>query len=235
MGAFKLARTAYQRLQTLRLPSAWKEEVDLHSVLVRSKPFLDKEELLPVCYRCGTTNPLLSSHGDRCVTCGNAFIRSFLTFDLLPLVEFMLEDGISPDEAMEIIGEEATNPSARPSGARERIDEDAQVLTLDDPADADDALDDPLSSQTAVPNVPVVANRRALRRLSRSEVVPWRPPHAALAVRFFRLVDTSMPVRCGACGHFFEEDEFEMAVLESGRLPFTREPAPGEGSLEGPL
>jgi intraflagellar transport protein 122 len=60
MGAFKLARFAYNKLQTLVLPPAWQEEVDLQSVLIRSKPISDKEELLPVCYRCSTTNPLLN-------------------------------------------------------------------------------------------------------------------------------------------------------------------------------
>ena len=29
-------------------------------MLVRSKPFTDAEELLPVCFRCGASNPLLN-------------------------------------------------------------------------------------------------------------------------------------------------------------------------------
>lgn len=61
MGAFKLARTAYQKLQSLYLPISWKRKVDLRTVLIRAKPFLDREDLLPVCYRCGTTNPLISN------------------------------------------------------------------------------------------------------------------------------------------------------------------------------
>lgn len=40
-----------------------------------------------------------------CVNCGAEFIRSFLTFDHLPLVEFQLEDSLQPAEAMAIIGE----------------------------------------------------------------------------------------------------------------------------------
>ena len=47
--------------QTLMLPVAWQAEVDLQSILVRSRPFSDAEELLPVCYRCSTTNPLLNT------------------------------------------------------------------------------------------------------------------------------------------------------------------------------
>ena len=38
---------------------------------------------MPVCYRCGTTNPLLTIS---CVSCGHEFIRSYCSFDILPLV-----------------------------------------------------------------------------------------------------------------------------------------------------
>lgn len=61
-------------------------EVDLQSILVRSKPFSDSEDLLPVCYRCSTSNPLLNTQGDFCINCGAPFIRSFITFEHLPLV-----------------------------------------------------------------------------------------------------------------------------------------------------
>jgi len=47
--------------QTLLLPAQWQSEVDTQSVLVRSKPFSDAEELQPVCYRCSTVNPLLNT------------------------------------------------------------------------------------------------------------------------------------------------------------------------------
>jgi intraflagellar transport protein 122 len=68
LGAYKLARFAYNKLQTLVLPPAWQEEVDLQSVIIRSKPISDKDELLPVCYRCSTTNPLLNPQVCAC-TC----------------------------------------------------------------------------------------------------------------------------------------------------------------------
>jgi hypothetical protein len=48
-------------LQTLVLPPSVQSEVDVQSILVRSKPFSDAEDLLPVCYRCSTTNPLLNT------------------------------------------------------------------------------------------------------------------------------------------------------------------------------
>jgi intraflagellar transport protein 122 len=38
-----------------------------------------------------------------CINCGATFLRSFVTFDHLPLVEFELEGGVSDQEAMELL------------------------------------------------------------------------------------------------------------------------------------
>lgn len=43
MGAHKLARYAYEKLQTLRIPSRFQEAVDVGSVMIRSKAFADSE------------------------------------------------------------------------------------------------------------------------------------------------------------------------------------------------
>ncbi len=47
-----------------------------------------------------------SPQGDYCVNCGSPFIRSFVTFEALPLVEFELEAGISEQEAESLLGED---------------------------------------------------------------------------------------------------------------------------------
>lgn len=60
LGAYKLARTAYEKLQTLKVPETFREHIDLGCITIRSKPFTDKEELLPLCYRCSNPNPLIS-------------------------------------------------------------------------------------------------------------------------------------------------------------------------------
>jgi hypothetical protein len=63
-------------------------------VLVRAPCIQD---LLPYCYRCSSNNPLISSarNGDCCVNCGHPFIRTFSTFDPLPLVKFVPEGMIA--------------------------------------------------------------------------------------------------------------------------------------------
>ena len=55
----------------------------------------DAEELMPSCFRCQTTNPLLNQNGDRCTACAHPFVRSFASFEPLPLVRFMPERRIS--------------------------------------------------------------------------------------------------------------------------------------------
>lgn len=158
LSAFKLARFALDRLNGLLIPAAWRDAVELSILRVQSKPFSDRDDLVPVCYRCGAANPMLTvtpnalacppaprprtlhgavraakaaatangrapavagaaeaddatavagsviatlgtddvppphfTGGDACTNCGCAFVRSFIGFDPLPLVEFVPE------------------------------------------------------------------------------------------------------------------------------------------------
>lgn len=50
-------------------------------------------------------NPILAND-DKCSTCYHSFIHSFLSFDVLPLVEFKLAANISHKKAMELINSE---------------------------------------------------------------------------------------------------------------------------------
>lgn len=43
LGGYKLARYAYEKLQTLRIPPKFQEAVDLGSITIRAKPFHDAE------------------------------------------------------------------------------------------------------------------------------------------------------------------------------------------------
>ena len=43
LGAFKLARYSYEKLQELHIPSRFQEAIELGSLTVRSKPFHDSE------------------------------------------------------------------------------------------------------------------------------------------------------------------------------------------------
>lgn len=99
----RTARTAYEKLQTIILPLSIMEQVDVETLLVRSKEFLDKDELLDTCYRCKQSVPQLTLAGDRCPHCFHPFVRSFVNFEALPLVEFTLANELSDEEAVKII------------------------------------------------------------------------------------------------------------------------------------
>lgn len=109
LGTYKLARFAYDRLQKLIIASRWLEDIEREMLIVQAKPVRDEQEHLPVCYRCGSINPLLNpftnkfAKGDVCTNCGHPFVRSFINFDILPLVEFVPELSISDEEAIELI------------------------------------------------------------------------------------------------------------------------------------
>lgn len=49
LGAFKLARHAYEKLQDLHVPSRFQESMDLGSLTVRSKPYHDNEVCVCMC------------------------------------------------------------------------------------------------------------------------------------------------------------------------------------------
>ena len=110
-GAFKLARYAYDKLLRMKLPDAWRDEVDVDALTIHAAPLRDKSDLLPVCYRCGASNALLnpatshnaSTHRDVCTSCGHPFVRSFLNFEVLPLIEFVPEASISDEEALDCV------------------------------------------------------------------------------------------------------------------------------------
>ncbi|CAM9596903.1 unnamed protein product [Phaeothamnion confervicola] len=141
IGAFKLARFAFDRLQLQRVPPGWVDQVELDMLALQAKPVRDAPELLPVCYRCGATNPLVNpfanscfARSDVCTTCGHPFVRSFINFEVLPLVEFVPGRGVSDDEALDLVrshGGAAKNGSGAKDKWREGKVDDADVSKAD--------------------------------------------------------------------------------------------------------
>ena len=87
LGAYKTAKTAYEKLLGLKIPYEWQEEVEISALTTKAKPYSDKEELYTMCYRCMNPNPPLIND-DACLACKHPIIRSFISFMSLPLVEF---------------------------------------------------------------------------------------------------------------------------------------------------
>ncbi len=76
LGAYKVARHAFEKLQGLKIPSRYQDSMELSCLTVRSKPYRDSEDLIPMCYRCSTNNPLLNNQGNSCINCRQPFIYS---------------------------------------------------------------------------------------------------------------------------------------------------------------
>jgi len=235
LGADKLARLALEKLAGFRVPPAWQEQVDLFSLSIRARPFSDNEELLPTCFRCQTTNPLLNQSGDRCVACGHIFVRSFVSFEVLPLVRFAPSYRSSPEEVLMLLrreppprkpkAEAIANPWASEEGPDvqrlalggdvERVENDG-VFDLDDPFTK--AM---LDFEPSADFTPTVATPEMLLAMDRSDVFIIEWPHAALGREYYRNMLPDVPVvLCNSCNHFFHEEDWEFAVMQKGVCPF---------------
>ncbi|KAG5489975.1 hypothetical protein JKF63_00094 [Porcisia hertigi] len=99
----RTARSVFEKLQGVILPVSMMEQVDVETLIVRSKPVKDRDELLDRCFRCNQLIPQLPIAGDRCPNCFHQCVRSFVNFECLPLVEFVLANDVTDEEAERII------------------------------------------------------------------------------------------------------------------------------------
>jgi intraflagellar transport protein 122 len=102
LEGYKTARSSYDKLAQLVVVPKWQEEIELGSLTIRSKPFSDKDTILPSCARCSMANPLISDKNG-CFNCKHPFIISFMSFEVLPLVEFKPAQGISHSKVIELV------------------------------------------------------------------------------------------------------------------------------------
>lgn len=111
LGAYKLNMQLLERLRDMKIPYYQQSQIEILTLGARSYQYSDPEELLPLCYRCSTFNSLLPSNNssNSCIQCGLKFQYSFLHFEILPLVEFQLDDGIDNNEALRLIHEPIKN------------------------------------------------------------------------------------------------------------------------------
>ncbi|NXA41917.1 IF122 protein, partial [Eudromia elegans] len=226
LGAYKLARHAYDKLQGLQIPARFQKSIELGSLTIRSKPFHDSEELVPLCYRCSTNNPLLNNLGNVCINCRQPFVFSASSYEVLHLVEFYLEDGITDEEAVALIDLEAPRLNKRASKWQEMMSDDAQSLRLDDNVDITED-DDPFTAKLSFEQggsefVPVVVNRAVLQSMSRRDVLIKRWPKP-LRWQYYRslLPDASITM-CPSCFQMFHSEDYELLVLQHNCCPFCR-------------
>ncbi|GAB1599701.1 intraflagellar transport protein 122 homolog [Argonauta hians] len=229
LKAYKLARFAYDKLQEMRIPSNLQESISLGSLMIRSKSFHDLEDLQPICYRCSTTNTILNTKGKQCVNCQQPFVHSFINFEVLPLVEFMIEDDITDEEAVLILNYMA--PLKKPASTdvwKTSVEDNSERLVPTDEVEEEDQ--DPFLGrllsfeQDGNEFRPIVVNRSILKNMSRTEVfvLEWPKP---LRYQYFKtlLPDDVSITKCSFCQKLFHTDDFELKYLQNGYCPFCRE------------
>uniref|UniRef100_A0A8C0BIH6 Intraflagellar transport protein 122 homolog n=1 Tax=Buteo japonicus TaxID=224669 RepID=A0A8C0BIH6_9AVES len=226
LGAYKLARHAYDKLQGLQIPARFQKSIELGSLTIRSKPFHDSEELVPLCYRCSTNNPLLNNLGNVCINCRQPFVFSASSYEVLHLVEFYLEDGITDEEAVALIDLEVPRLNKREIKWQEMMSDHAQSLRLDDNTDIIED-DDPFTAKLSFEQggsefVPVIVNRAVLQSMSRRDVLIKRWPKP-LRWQYYRslLPDASITM-CPSCFQMFHTEDYELLVLQHNCCPFCR-------------
>lgn len=83
LGANKLAMQLLDQLRSMKIPMNLLAQVETSTLAARSYSYRDPEELLPLCYKCSTFNPLLPTNnisGSNCTQCGLKFQHSFVMF-----------------------------------------------------------------------------------------------------------------------------------------------------------
>jgi len=87
-------------------------------------------------------------------------------------------------------------------------------------------MEDPFARQMAIPHRPILADRKALRGMLQHEVIIRSlPGRDGSSRQYFRVLDSEVPVILTPSGHFCEQDEYEMHLLEHGSAPLCRTPA----------
>uniref|UniRef100_A0A669DG82 Intraflagellar transport protein 122 homolog n=1 Tax=Oreochromis niloticus TaxID=8128 RepID=A0A669DG82_ORENI len=220
LGAYKLARYAYEKLQELHIPSRFQESTELGSLTIRSKPFHDKEGMM--CYRCSTNNPLLNNHGSVCINCRQPFIYCASSYDVLPLVQFYLEEDISDEDALSLIDLEVPHTDQR---ALSELN--LQSLRMDE--GLDDEEEDPFTAKMSFEQggsnfVPVKVSRSVLRAMSRRDVLIKRWPRPLKWEYFRSLLPEVSITMCPTCFKMFHSEDYELLVLQHNCCPYCRRP-----------
>lgn len=246
--AFKTARVGYDKMQQLKIPNQWQEEIDLANLKCRSKPFSDKEGFQVICNRCMTSNSLINHSGDFCTGCGQTFIRNLIGFDTLPLVEFAPAAHIPLKAVTDALRmdppEDASYPAAKPQAKKPtRAHQDGwqengnpageeQTLTFNN---QEDEIENDLFTQKMLEQLetqvnpdtakPVEVDERVMQNMRYEEV--FIVDHSKLCPnkprRYFKnMVPDVSVTMCERCCKFFLQDEYEFAYIEKGHCPFCK-------------
>jgi len=165
----------------------------------------DDQDLLTVCFRCGSSQPLLRKDADKevesCETCLHPFIRCMLNFNILPLIEFQPCESLSEKETLGLIQKVGDNEGD------DSVFHDAINMTL---TEADKGYS------------PVEVDGEVLESFGRAEVYAVREEQSG-RLRYYKnmIPDIGIAI-CHSCCQFFHEEDFESQFLKEGGCPFCK-------------
>lgn len=240
--AFKTARFAYEKLQGLKIPPAWQDDVDLASLKVKAKPYSDKEGFNIVCNRCMHVNSLINLKGDYCSNCAHAFCRNYVGFDTLPLVEFVPRNGIPFKKVIDLLkldppemgGGASAKPKPRRGGGdgwnQDNPDEQTMAFNQGDDYDQNELFDQKmlewLETQVADDSYkPVEVDEQILTSMRYEDVFIVDYSHLCpkMPKKFYKSMVPDIAITlCPNCCQFFLQDEFEFAYQEKMHCPFCK-------------
>eukprot|EP01029_Cantina_marsupialis_P016814 TRINITY_DN3769_c0_g7_i4.p1 TRINITY_DN3769_c0_g7~~TRINITY_DN3769_c0_g7_i4.p1 ORF type:complete len:1210 (+),score=352.21 TRINITY_DN3769_c0_g7_i4:102-3731(+) len=251
LEAYKCTRESLEALLQLRIPVEWQDTIDQNWMSIQTKPFSDKDTLHPICYRCSAANPLVNIKtsgltGDCCLNCAHPFIRSMISFDSLPLVEFFLPQHISEEEAMSLI---TTRPDSSDGGSNnidgwaQHTGPNADTLVMN--SDQNESLFNRLLNEESATGdfKPVIVDQPTLASLKPEHVFvvdhsvclkgAAKQDGVIMKRYFVNILPEIVVKQCPNCQEFFEEEEFEFEVLSKKHCPFCRQPVPGLNDVKG--
>ncbi|KAL2613280.1 hypothetical protein R1flu_024972 [Riccia fluitans] len=219
LGCYKVARHAYGLLQGYRIPPNWVKKVELATMRVRGRAGSQHDGLLrldiPFCYCCSSPFPLITSFSEvACNICSQPVFRSFLTFDQLPLVEFVLEDDISHEEAVQLLAAQHSRRNKSFEGLKGK-----QTLVHGITKEA--LLGEMAEMATLLGHGLMKIGRKTLSEIPKTQVIVQTSPLELKQPRYFLVVDSECKVvHCPSCGYFFEEEEWDLYLLQEEVCPF---------------
>ncbi|XP_063892911.1 intraflagellar transport protein 122 homolog [Helicoverpa armigera] len=194
----------------------FQESVELLILKTRASTGVESrdDEVAPLCWRCRRHAPPLCA--SRCPYCRHALAHSLATHEVLPLVQFEPAEGITYEEALDLI-ERAPLPESTDTESSDG----AEILRIDRDVDGSDPFLDKVEEDDDLGVV--VCSRGALLQLSpASVVVIQRPPLSPLLYR--NMLPELPATACQHCHNLFYLEDFEIQVVTKGHCPFCRHP-----------
>ncbi len=134
---------------------------------------------------------------DCCRSCFHPYKRCFITFDILPLIEFQPLDSISHQEALSLICKDPSEEQKQSIFFNESIN-----CTLRD---------------TETPGyAPVRVDRKTLESFNREVIY-------TTGTQYYKNMIPEIGIAvCRSCNNFFHEEDFEYECLKQDGCPFCR-------------